>query len=194
MWIQAIRDPKKNWLEMRYCASREEVNWIVKYWPIQWEVPTTKKGAKPKEQVEEGTSKKTSSPTENTRKDAKRAQASGSSATMKNPRKKETMSREEVKDDDKNGETSQSKEEDAHKKKTEALMSQKKRTGTKEEEIVKKMKYHKNPPIITVTEDDVELVADKVQDKGEDLVRTIESQREEIMAKLVEVHDTLQRL
>jgi hypothetical protein len=56
------------------------------------------------------------------------------------------------------------------------------------------MKYHKKPPVITITEDDVELVADKVQDRGEDVVCTTEVQREEIMAKLVEVHDTLQRL
>jgi hypothetical protein len=56
------------------------------------------------------------------------------------------------------------------------------------------MKYHKNPPTITITEDDVELVADKVQDRGEDVVRATEAQREEIMEKLVEVHDILQRL
>jgi hypothetical protein len=27
-WIQARRDPKKKWLEMRYCTSCEEVYWI----------------------------------------------------------------------------------------------------------------------------------------------------------------------
>jgi hypothetical protein len=113
MWIQATRDPKKKWLEMQYCISREEVDWIVKDWPAQWKVPTTKKEAKPKEKEEAGTSKKTSSPAENTRKVAEHAQASGSSATTKNPRKKETMSREEVKGDDKNGETSRPEEEDA---------------------------------------------------------------------------------
>jgi hypothetical protein len=46
----------------------------------------------------------------------------------------------------------------------------KKRTGTHEEEIRKKMKYHKNPPTITTTEDDADLVADKVQDREEDVV------------------------
>jgi hypothetical protein len=66
----------------------------VKYWPVQWKVPTTqKKGTKPKEPTEAGTSKKTSSPTENTRKVAEHDQASGSNATNKNPRKKETVSR-----------------------------------------------------------------------------------------------------
>jgi hypothetical protein len=41
LWIQARRDPKKKWLEMRYCTSREEVDWIVKDWPVQWKVPVT---------------------------------------------------------------------------------------------------------------------------------------------------------
>jgi hypothetical protein len=70
----------------------------------------------------------------------------------------------------------------------------KKRMGTQEAEIRKNMKYHKNPPMITITEDDVELVANKVQDRGEDVVCATEVQREEIMEKLVEVHDILQRL
>jgi hypothetical protein len=56
------------------------------------------------------------------------------------------------------------------------------------------MKYTKKPPVITLTEDDVELVADKVQDRGEDVVHTVEAQREEIMVKLVDFHDTLQRM
>jgi hypothetical protein len=32
----------------------------------------------------------------------------------------------------------------------------------------KKMKYHKKPPVITITKDDVELVAEKVQDMGKE--------------------------
>jgi hypothetical protein len=30
MWFQATRDLKKKWLEMSYCASSEEVDWIIK--------------------------------------------------------------------------------------------------------------------------------------------------------------------
>jgi hypothetical protein len=56
------------------------------------------------------------------------------------------------------------------------------------------MKYHKNTPMITIIEDDAELVAEKFQDRGEDVVRATEVKREEIMEKLVEVHDILQRL
>jgi hypothetical protein len=44
-----------------------------------------------------------------------------------------------------------------------------------EEETRKKMKYHKKHPIITITEDDAELVEDKVQDRGDDVVRTTEA-------------------
>jgi hypothetical protein len=33
MWIQTARDPKKAWLEMQYCITKEEVDWIVKEWP-----------------------------------------------------------------------------------------------------------------------------------------------------------------
>jgi hypothetical protein len=47
------------------------------------------------------------------------------------------------------------------------------------------MKYHKNPPTITITEDDSEFIADKVQDREEDVVCAVEAQREEIMEKLV---------
>jgi hypothetical protein len=54
----------------------------------------------------------------------------------------------------------------------------KKGTGKQEEEIRKKMKYHKNHPTITITKDDADFVADKVQDGGEDKVRATEVQRE----------------
>jgi hypothetical protein len=50
LWVQDTRDPKNKWMEMRYCTSREEVEWIVKEYPAQWKVPTTQnKGTKPKE-------------------------------------------------------------------------------------------------------------------------------------------------
>jgi hypothetical protein len=56
------------------------------------------------------------------------------------------------------------------------------------------MKYTKEGPIITLTEDDTKFMADKVQDRGEDVVHDIESHREEIMAKLIEFHETLHQL
>jgi hypothetical protein len=30
MCIQAARDSKKEWLEMKYCVTREEIDWIIK--------------------------------------------------------------------------------------------------------------------------------------------------------------------
>ena len=70
----------------------------------------------------------------------------------------------------------------------------KKRTGTQEGEIRKKMKYQKNPPVLTIIEDDVDFIANKVQDIGENGVLAAKAQREEIMEKLVEVHEILHSL
>jgi hypothetical protein len=36
VWIQATRDPKKVWLNMKYCVTRGEVDSIIKDWPAQW--------------------------------------------------------------------------------------------------------------------------------------------------------------
>jgi hypothetical protein len=49
---------------------------------------------------------------------------------------------------------------------------------TQEVEIRKRMKNHKNPPTITIIEDDVDLVANEVQDRGDDVVYATEEQRE----------------
>jgi hypothetical protein len=52
MWIQARRYPNKKWLEMRYYTTWEEVEWIVKDWPVQQKVLVAqKKKKKPKEQA-----------------------------------------------------------------------------------------------------------------------------------------------
>jgi hypothetical protein len=70
MWIQAKRDPKKEWLQLRYCVTGEEVQWAMKDWPEEWKVPVIpKKVPKSKQQVEVGPSKKSTSPTTNTRKE-----------------------------------------------------------------------------------------------------------------------------
>jgi hypothetical protein len=75
LWIQAMRDPKKAWLKMQYCVTREEVEWIIKDWPMQWQSPATKpttrtgmmQSSKPKEKVDAGSSARTGSPMDNTR-------------------------------------------------------------------------------------------------------------------------------
>jgi len=105
MWIHATRDPKKKWLEIQFCVSIEEVEWIIKYLPTLWKVPAVRTTNKPKEKIEASTSTKTNSSTKKTKNSSECAQASGSSTTMKNPSRKETMFRAEVKGDVKNGET-----------------------------------------------------------------------------------------
>jgi hypothetical protein len=47
-----------------------------------------------------------------------------------------------------------------------AQPSQKKRITAQVEETRKNMKYTKEGPVITLTEDDVKFVADKVQERG----------------------------
>jgi hypothetical protein len=55
MWIQARRDPNKKWLNMQYCITTEEVQWLIGEWPDQWKVLVAdKKGKKGKEQPRTG--------------------------------------------------------------------------------------------------------------------------------------------
>jgi hypothetical protein len=56
------------------------------------------------------------------------------------------------------------------------------------------MKEQKNPIQLTITEDDPDLVEDKVKDQGEEVLYVADSQREEIMKKLMEVKETLESL
>jgi hypothetical protein len=60
--------------------------------------------------------------------------------------------------------------------------------------VHEKIKYTKKYPTITLTKDDAKFVADKIQDRGEEVVRIVEAQKEDIMDKLTEVHETLQQL
>jgi hypothetical protein len=89
VWIQEKRDPKKNWLQMRYCVTGEEVQWAMKDWPDEWKVPvTSKKETKGKKIVEVGTSQKSNSPTTNTRKVAEHTKETGGSMTVENQDKR----------------------------------------------------------------------------------------------------------
>jgi ParB-like chromosome segregation protein Spo0J len=56
------------------------------------------------------------------------------------------------------------------------------------------MKVHKSVPELTLTEDDVELVVEKVQDHTAESWDDVEKQREEIIKKLTEVKETLAQL
>jgi hypothetical protein len=56
------------------------------------------------------------------------------------------------------------------------------------------MKVHKEVPQLTLTEDDAELVAEKLQDHMTEAWYDVENQREEIVKKLTEVKDALDKL
>jgi hypothetical protein len=58
MWIQEKRDPKKEWLQLRYCVTGEQVQWAIKDWPKEWKVRVIpNKVSKTNQQVEVGLSK-----------------------------------------------------------------------------------------------------------------------------------------
>ena len=58
----------------------------------------------------------------------------------------------------------------------------------------KKMKAHKGVLELKITEDDAQLVTEKVQDRTTKVWYDVEKQREEIVKKLTEVKDALEQL
>jgi hypothetical protein len=104
---------------MQYCVTKEEVDWIIRDWPVQWKLPVTKpttrpvvtQSTKPKEKAEAGSSTKTNNPTDNTRKAAAQNQLSGSSAVPKIPRRTTTNDKEDNQQQTRKGDTSQAGEE-----------------------------------------------------------------------------------
>jgi hypothetical protein len=70
----------------------------------------------------------------------------------------------------------------------------KKRTMLQEGGQRKNMKAHKDVPEFTITEDDAEMVEEKVQDHVAESWDDAEKQREEIIKKLSEVKETLVQL
>ena len=122
MRIKATRDPKKEWLEMKYCVTREHIDWIIKHWPTKWKMlvgkrttrPVATQSTKHKRQVEAGPSAKTNILADNTRKVAVHTQALESNAVLKRPSMREMVTRMDIQQDAKKGDTSQAGEERAH--------------------------------------------------------------------------------
>jgi hypothetical protein len=87
MWIQAKRDPNKEWLSMRYCITIEEVQWEMKDLPKEWNIPVEqpkdkqpakdKQPTKDKISTEVGSSQRKSTPTTNTRETTGRINPTG---------------------------------------------------------------------------------------------------------------------
>jgi hypothetical protein len=92
IWIQTKRDPKKEWLQLRYCVTGEEVQWAMKDWPKEWKVPViSKKVPKSKQKVEIGPSQHSTIPTTNTRKATEHTKGTRGSIITKSPRQKNTI-------------------------------------------------------------------------------------------------------
>jgi hypothetical protein len=55
IWIHDKRDPKKEWMQLRYCVTREEVQWVMKDCPEECKVHAiSKKVQKYKKWIEFG--------------------------------------------------------------------------------------------------------------------------------------------
>jgi hypothetical protein len=92
MLIQAKRDPKKEWLLLRYCVTGEEVQWTMKDCLEEWKVPTIpKKIPKAKEQAKVGPSQNSNNPATNTGKETKHGKETGGSTTTRKIGKNNTI-------------------------------------------------------------------------------------------------------
>jgi hypothetical protein len=38
MWIQAQKDPNKQWLQMRYCITEDDIDMVIKEWEDEWKI------------------------------------------------------------------------------------------------------------------------------------------------------------
>jgi hypothetical protein len=156
-----------------------------------------KKGTKGKEQAEVGMSQKSSSPTTNTRKASQCTHPTESAMTVKKQRKKEMVPRASVLGiehaEGTNGEA-QKKDNIPSRRNPQTETPPKRKSTMQIGEQRKKMKAQRKAPQLTITEDDTELVAEKVQDQGEEALYVAESQREELMKKLIEVKEVLESL
>jgi hypothetical protein len=39
MWIQARKDPDKQWLQMRYCITEGDIDMVISEWDDEWRIP-----------------------------------------------------------------------------------------------------------------------------------------------------------
>jgi hypothetical protein len=40
MWIQARKDPDKQWLQMRYCITEGDIDMVINEWDDEWKTPS----------------------------------------------------------------------------------------------------------------------------------------------------------
>jgi hypothetical protein len=39
MWLQEKKDPTKEWLQLKYCVTMQDIHMEVQEWPEEWKVP-----------------------------------------------------------------------------------------------------------------------------------------------------------
>jgi hypothetical protein len=178
------------------------VDWIIKDWLAQCHIPIAKptmrkctlQSSKPKEMIEEGSLARTRSSTDNTRTTTSQTLPTGSSLVPKQPRRTPISTRIGSWPPTKKKDIAQVVRERVQGTTSEEQPSQTTGNPAQGKYAHKKRKYETEDPYITLTWDDTKLVADKVQDRSEEVVRTGEAQRELIMAKLIEVHQNIQHI
>jgi hypothetical protein len=57
MWIQAHRDPEKEWLQLQFCINAEEVEWAMRDLQHDWNIPVITKDMPKGKEVKVGSSK-----------------------------------------------------------------------------------------------------------------------------------------
>jgi hypothetical protein len=57
MWIQACRDPEKEWLQLHFCINVEEVEMVMTDWQDDWNIPVITKDMPKVKEVEARSSK-----------------------------------------------------------------------------------------------------------------------------------------
>jgi hypothetical protein len=62
MWIQAHRDPHKEWLQPRYCVNEDDIEMAMRDWHDDWRVPVLTQEVPPSTEADTTTPKKSTKP------------------------------------------------------------------------------------------------------------------------------------
>jgi hypothetical protein len=224
MWLQAKKDPTKEWLQLKYCVMMQDIHMEVQEWPEEWKVPEipremptvqiqTQGSTVPAQQIgRNGTSQKKkttigtvgeSNPIQKKRRTQKKSQrgpTQGPPGTEQAPRGPTgQVSAEEVQTEAQEV----AMEEEVGKdtcmdtqmpEVSEPSDAQRKRPGEQASGTRKKEKAHRKPMETSLTTDDVELIATTVEDRLSEVWENMENHRASILEQVQEVKTALEQL
>jgi hypothetical protein len=190
MWIQVCRDPNKEWLQLQLCINSKEVEWAMKYWQDDWKIPVITKDM-PKGKEVEAVSSNTSvegsvvtkKPTQQVKHRSKTMQQKKGNAPKKDGQigKKDnaSMQEEQGRGDITTQETLSTT--------TPQEIGPPKQSIIHTSESCNKTKAHKQILEYKITEDDVDLVTERVQDHATKEYEEVENQRGRIRNELDDI-------